>query len=247
MNVCTPRGAPLGLLLVCACTQTPSPLVVSAASSLTDVLRALEPEVERRLDREVDFAFAGSQALRLQIEQGAPVDVFLSANGLHVDALVAAGLAQAPHRFAANVLTVAVPESNPAGLERFEDLGRASRIVVGAEEVPVGRYTAEVLGRLAAGDGALAAQIHRAVVSRESNVRLVLAKVELGEADAAIVYHTDVAGRRVKTIEIPPELAVDADYFATVIDDSDAARAFVDLLTGPLGRGALEAHGFVAR
>jgi molybdate transport system substrate-binding protein len=241
------RVAPFGFLLVCACTQTSSPLVVSAASSLTEVLRALEPQVERSLERDVDFAFAGSQALRLQIEQGAPVDVFLSANAAHVDALVAAGLGGAPRRFAANVLTVAVPESNPAGLERFEDLGRASRIVVGAEEVPVGRYTAEVLGRVTARDDALAARIHRAVVSRENNVRLVLAKVELGEADAAIVYRTDVTGRRVKTIEIPSELQVEASYFATVIEDSDEARAFVELLTGPVGRAALRAHGFVAR
>lgn len=217
---------------------------VFAASSLTEAFESLEAGFEgSHPGPGVQLTFAGSQVLRLQIEQGAAADVFASANPEHMEALVDAGRVRAPQTFARNGLAIIVPPGNPAGLERFEDLPKASRIVVGTDGVPIGRYTQAMLAKA---EPEFAAAVRRSIVSKEANVRLVRAKVELGEADAAIVYRTDVTDG-VRAIEVPPELDVAAVYPIGVLTharQAEGAAAFVAYVRSAEGRAALERHGF---
>ena len=227
-------------------------LSVFAASSLTEVLAELEPQLESAEPGvDVVVSTGGSQALRVQIEQGAPADVLASANAEHVDALVEAGLVKESLPFAEGQLVLVVPPGNPAGLAALSDLPKAARIVLGTPEVPVGKYARELLDRADARYGAgFRARVEEHVVSLEPNVRQVLAKVELGEADAAIVYRSDVlASRDVGVIEIPAELAVPARYYVGVTTNArepQLAQRFVEHLRSPAGRAVLEHHGFRA-
>ena len=159
---------------------------VYAASSLTELFEALESSFEAsHPSTDVALNFAGSQVLRLQIEQGAPADVFASADLRHMDALVTSGRIAAPRVFAHNELVLIVPLDNPAGLESFSDLPRATRLVVGSQAGPVGSYTRAVLAAAGTQLGEeFEATVTGNIVSEESNVRGVRAKVELGEADA---------------------------------------------------------------
>lgn len=224
-------------------------VVVYAASSLTETFQALGSEFEREHpDVALEFNFAGSQVLRLQIEQGAPADVFASADAEHMRALSDADLVGEATLFAHNELALIVPTANPAGLERFEDLPRASRIVLADTNAPIGRYTREVLAR-AGTDFESAVLAH--LVSQENNVRLVRAKVELGEADAAIVYRTDAAGGSgVRLLAIPEEVNVRADYFIAAVtrsnsDSSGAAAEWLLYLQTPRASAILTEHGFI--
>jgi len=253
---------PLGLLLtvVLACLACGRPtgeagsrtLSVFAASSLTEAFAELEAQLEQA-EPGVDVAVStgGSQALRVQIEQGAPADVFASANAEHIDGLVKAGLVRQSLPFAEGELVLVVPPANPAGLASLEDLPRATRIVLGSPEVPVGQYARTLLDLAEIHYGAgFRGRVEEHVVSLEPNVRQVLAKVELGEADAAIVYRSDViASRNVKVIEIPAELAVRAQYHVGVLSGAaqpELAQRFVDRLRSADGRAVLERHGFRA-
>jgi molybdate transport system substrate-binding protein len=226
-------------------------LAVFAAASLREAFA----ELGRRFEREhpgtrVAFALAGSQELRTQIENGAPADVFASADLRHMQALVAAGLASAPRTFARNEPVLVVPRENPAGLRALADLPRAKRIVVGAPEVPIGAYTLRILDAASRRYGAgFRAAVEARVVSREVNVRQVLSKVELGEADAAIVYRTDAgaAGRGALVISIPSDLNVAAQYAVAVVEHAQQpvlAQAFVDLLLSADGQETLARFGF---
>ncbi len=227
-------------------------LHVYAASSLTEAFRDLEPLFEAaHPDVDVRLTFAGSQVLRLQIEQGADADVYASANPEHMDALVAENLVREGEVFAHNELAVIVPAADPAGIDSFADLPKATRIVLGTENVPVGRYARESLNlaeerRFGAG---FEESVMAHVVSEETNVRLARAKVELGEADAAMVYLTDAVGSdRLRVIPIPEDVNVRADYLIGVVRRSGhVARAedWIDLVTSPEGRRVLAARGFV--
>ncbi|MEZ4463607.1 MAG: molybdate ABC transporter substrate-binding protein [bacterium] len=184
------RAGLLLALVVAGCARPPaSEVVVFAASSLTDAYRALGAAFEAaHPGTRVVFAFAGSQTLRLQLDQGAPADVFASADAAHLAGPRLTG----HHTIARNALVIITPLANPAGVDGLADLPRARRVVLGTPEVPIGRYTAALLDRAAAALGPdFRARVEAAVASREANVRLVRAKVELGEADAAIVYRTD--------------------------------------------------------
>ena len=227
-------------------------LTVLAASSLTEAFAELETQVEQAEPGvDVIVSTGGSQALRVQIEQGAPADVFASANAEHIDALVTAGLVKQSLPFAEGELVIVVPTANPAGLTSLEDLPRATRIVLGAPEVPVGQYARVLLDLADTRYGAgFRGRVEEHVVSLEPNVRQVLAKVELGEADAAVVYRSDVVGsRNVKVIEIPAELGVPARYHVGVLvgaGQPELAQRFVDRLRSADGRAVLERHGFRA-
>lgn len=240
------------LLQACAPADTSRTLHVYAASSLAESFAAMEHAFEAaHPDTDVVLAFAGSQVLRLQIEQGAPADVFASADPAHMQALVERGRVRDGHIFAHNQLVIIVPPGNPARIESFRDLPRASRLVIGTESVPVGSYARLALRRAeAAGDGGFAASVLKRVASEESNVRLVRAKVELGEADAAIVYRSDtVAAARVHAIEIPPDLNVSADYSIGIVEGSangDLAEAWLAFVLSGEGRRLLARHGFAA-
>lgn len=238
------------LFVGCADEPARETLSVFAASSLTDALGRVETAFEEaRPDVDVQVTFAGSQVLRLQIEHGARADIFVSADERHVDALVEAGDLVEPKVVAYNELAVIVPRNRP-GIERFEDLPHAERIVVGSPEGPVGAYTREVLQRARRELGeAFGAAVERNVVSEEPNVRLVRAKVELGEADAAFVYRSDVSGS-VEEVPIPESLQVRARYSAGVTRGSrtpQLAGSFLEHLRGAQGQATLSRHGFLVQ
>jgi molybdate transport system substrate-binding protein len=226
-------------------------LTVFAASSLGDALQ----ELGRRFAQEhrgatVAFNFAGSQELRTQLEHGARADVAAFADELQLQTLVREGLAGPPSIFARNQPALIVPKGNPAGLRSLRDLPRARRIVFGDPSVPVGAYTARVLDAADARYGPGFRQaVEARVVSRELNVRQVLAKVSLGEADAAIVYRTDALAARntVETVVIPAELNVEAAYPIAALRNApepELASAFVRLVLSPEGQAILARHGF---
>lgn len=222
---------------------------VFAASSLTEAMGALGAGFEEVSGAEVVTSFAGSQILRLQIEEGAPADVFASADRRHMDALVADRLVEPPVVLCRNELVVITPAGDRT-VGTFADLSRAERVVVGDDAVPVGRYTQQLLARAGATLGAAwRREVEAHVVSRESNVRGVRARVEMGEADAAIVYRTDAVGSSaLRIVEIPEGLSAPAEYLIAPVARSprgELARRFVDHATGPAGQRELERHGFL--
>lgn len=225
-------------------------LLVYAASSLKDAFEELEEAFERENPGvDIRLNFAGSQVLRLQIEQGAPADVYASANEDHMAALQRAGFMGDASIFASNSLALIVPQENPAGIARFEELSDAQRLVVGTGNVPVGEYTEALLKDAEKTLGAAFREaVTSSVVSRESNVRLVRGKVELGEADAAIVYRTDaVSSDAVGMIDIPSELNQVAHYPMAVASGSkneSLARSWVHFVQSPAGQRILTRHGF---
>ncbi len=250
------------LLLATGCGSggpEPRRLSVYAASSLTDAFTAIERAFEAAHDGvDVALAFAGSQVLRLQIEQGAPADVFASADPDHTQALIDARLLRGARPFAANELAIVVPLDNPSGIESYGGLTAAERLVIGADTVPVGRYTRAVLRRSATTLGAdFETTVLSRVVSLEHNVRLVRAKVELGEADAGIVYRTDAAtAARVRIVPIPADLNVRAEYVMGIVTagrsrtPSGAARGpaerWIAFVHSPRGQAILGEYGFLA-
>jgi len=226
-------------------------LVVFAAASLRESFG----ELARTFEREhpgvaVSLALAGSQELRTQIENGAPADVFASADPKHLEPLVAAKLVAAPRIFARNEPVIVVPRGNPAAIASLRDLPQASRLVLGIPEVPIGTYAVRILDAASVRYGAdFRARVEARVVSREVNVRQVLAKVALGEADAAIVYRTDAAAaaKSVEQVIIPPELNVVAQYPIAVVaagKEPSLAREFVELVLSPAGQRILGRFGF---
>ena len=195
-----------------------------------------------------------SAALETQIEQGAPADLFLSADTTNPTKLVDAGLADgAPVTFAGNELTVIVPTDNPAGIESPADIANPGvQVVAAGDEVPITRYTTQLVDNLARESGYpadFAAAYAANIASREDNVKAVVAKIELGEGDAGIVYVTDArASARVTTIDVPESANVPATYDGVVIRDSanaTAAAAFLDWFAGPDGQAILGRFGFL--
>ena len=220
-----------------------STLTVYAASSLTSTFEQLGEDFERDHDGvQVELNFAGSSDLVAQIQSGAPADVFASADEANMDKLTADGLnGSEPEPFATNTLQIAVPPDNPAEISSFQDLARPSlTLVTCAPEVPCGAATQAV---------AEAAGVSLEPVSEEQSVTDVLGKVRSGEADAGLVYVTDViaAGDDVRGIEFPESRSVVNTYpIATVADSTneDLAQAFVDLVLSDDGQQVLADAGF---
>jgi molybdate transport system substrate-binding protein len=218
-------------------------LTVYAASSLTSTFTELGARFEAaHPGTEVSFSFGGSSDLVAQIDQGAPADVFASADTKNMDKAVAADVvAGKPVDFASNTLEIAVPPDNPAGVRSLQDLGqRGTKVVVCAPEVPCGAAAEEV---------ERASGVTIEPVSEEQAVTDVLTKVESGEADAGLVYVTDVraAGDKVKGIEFPESAAAVNTYPIaplTASENADLAHAFVDLVTGTEGQSVLARAGF---
>jgi molybdate transport system substrate-binding protein len=188
----------------------------------------------------VSFNFAGSQALATQIQQGAPADVFASADVPNMDKV--RDPVGDPQVFAGNLLQILVEKGNPNGVKGLDDLaGSDLKVVLAAEEVPAGKYAKQILDR---------AGVSVRPVSREDNVKAVVTKVSLGEADAGIVYVTDVTagGDKVEGVDIPEEQNVVATYPIATVKASkaqDKAQAFMDLVRSDLGQQVLENHGFL--
>jgi len=229
----------------------PKELVVYAAASLREVFQGLAEFFQKKQPGViVRTSFAGSQELRVQIEQGAKVDVFASADQKHMKALQEQALVQSPSIFAQNEPVLIVPVGNPAKLSTFADLPKADRIVIGAPEVPIGAYTVAILGAAEKTYGSeFGVQVAKHIRSRELNVKQVLAKVTLGEADAGIVYKTDAltAKERITTIAIPDSVNVVASYPIAVLSGAphaDLAKAWIALVLSKEGQAILAAAGF---
>jgi len=248
------RSVASALLLAVACAPVSrgETLRVSAAASLTESFREIARIFERAHPGDsVELNFAGSQVLRTQIEQGASVDVFASADLVHADALRKTGLLGRYEVFARNRLVVVAPATQ-ARVRRLQDLARpGTKVVVAGSSVPVGRYTTQVVSKLGAaglfGDD-FPARLQANIVSQETNVRAVLSKVALGEADAGFVYATDAAASdNVAVIDVPARYNVIAEYPIGVLGRSavpERARAFVALVSGEEGQAVLRRFGF---
>jgi molybdate transport system substrate-binding protein len=212
-------------------------LAVFAAASLANALPAINGRP--------NYSFAGSDELAFQIQQGARADVFAAASPKYPELLYRQGLIEKPVVFATNSLVVIVPKSNPARIKTVDDLARPGvKVVVGDPAVPVGSYTLTVLKNLG-----LIAAVQRNVVSRESDVKSVVAKVALGEADAGFVYVTDVRPVRGKVLAIALRASAQPKvvYEVAVVKGSRhavAARRFVTALLRKPAQDVLVRHRF---
>jgi molybdate transport system substrate-binding protein len=233
----------------------PSVVTVFAAASLTDAFEELGALFQRgHPETTVRFNFAGSQQLAAQLEHGASADVFASADHRWMAQVERLGLALGePVIFAHNRLVVVLPAQNPARIERLEDLTRPGlKLVLAADAVPAGRYSREVLRNLSGRPGFgpdYERRVLANVVSEEENVKGVVAKVQLDEADAGVVYRSDVTrglAAKLRVLDIPAAANIVASYPIVVLAASgapDAARAFVALIRGVEGRATLARHG----
>lgn len=206
-------------------------VVVFAAASLSDVIMEFKESYEKEHeDTELVINLAGSKTLRSQLENGAECDIFISANEKHYKALEKIEIARDGEGFLRNSMVLVVPKDNPAEINSMEDLKKEHSLVLAQENVPAGDYARAVLDKFSKEFGEdYKEEVLKNLVSNESNVRQVLSKVILGEADAAIVYKTDVTGKsedKLKTIEIPEEFNVTGTYSISYInkDDKDSCE-----------------------
>jgi molybdate transport system substrate-binding protein len=227
----------------------PRTLTVSAAASLTDAFTDIGKTFESQHDGvTVTFNFGPSDGLAGQIDEGAPVDVFASASSRWMDSVETDGPGVTDRAdFARNRLAVIVPPDNPAGIEGIEDLAQHGiKLVLAAEGVPCGDYAREALANAGIADAAL-----KNVVSNEEDVKGVVTKVLSGDADAGIVYVTDVTADvadQIELIEIPDDVNVIATYPIAVVSgtkEAGLAQDFVDLVLGD-GQRTLADHGFLS-
>lgn len=227
-------------------------LVVFAATSLRDAFNSMSEAFKAsHAGVEITFNFAGTQELRTQLEQGAAVDVFASADQKHMGELVKAGRASTPVLMAKNEPVIVVAKEATQTIQGLADLPAAARLVMGTAEVPIGRYTLQVLDKAAAASfGAdFRSKVEAKVVSRELNVRQVLAKVKLGEAEAGVVYRTDAKSMPELTVlTIPAEVNVIAEYPIAVVNGAqhpELAKAWVEFVRSDAGQSALQSAGFL--
>jgi molybdate transport system substrate-binding protein len=215
-----------------------SPLTVFAAASLTDVFPAIDPKVI--------YSFAGSNTLATQIMNGAPADLFASANSDLPQLLYKGGFVQKPVSFTRNKLVVIVPKDNPAGITNVYDLTNPGvQLDIAAPSVPVGGYTLQILKQMG-----LSTRVLANVVSQETDVRTVLTKVALGQADAGFVYATDARTVRddVTVIKVPAWAQPKVIYQIAVVNRSSnqaAARAFIKKLLAKQSQATLLKYGFL--
>jgi molybdate transport system substrate-binding protein len=236
-------------------TQT---LTILAAASLTESFSELGRQFEaQRPTIKLEFSFASSQQLAQQISQGAPADVFASASQKDMDTVVQAKrvAADGTQVFVKNRLVVIYPKNNPAGMEDLKQLAKTGlKLVLAGPEVPVGKYSLDFLDK-ASKDTAFGVTFKEAVlknvVSYEENVKAVYTKVALGEADAGIVYWSDITPNgagQVGSLEIPEALNVVAVYPIATITDSkhpELAKAFIELVLSPAGQQVMQKYHFI--
>ncbi len=219
------------------------PVTAFAAASLTEsfndlqaALKATDPGLA------LTYNFGGSGALVTQVQQGAPADVIATADTASMKKLSDAGLVEAPITFARNKLEILVPPGNPQGIQGLSDLARPDiKLVTEDESVPAGKYSMQALQ---------AAGVTVSPVSKEADVKSAVAKVTSGEADATIVYVTDVkaAGSKGQGVEIPDQFNVDAEYPIAIVKTTGhhaGAAAFVDAVVKGPGQEALRTRGFL--
>jgi len=232
-------------------------ITVFAAASLREAFEAAAPAFTKKTGLAVSFSFGGSDLLVTQLKQGAPGDVFASANDAQMKVAAEAGLLAGPARtFARNHLVVIVPKDDPARIGGLADLAKPNvRVVLAASSVPVGTYARTAFRKLNGENGFPAdfgGLVERNVVSNELDVKAVATKISLGEGDAGVVYATDVTpaiAGRVKTIAFPPGTSPEANYPIAALKsapDPNGARAFVEFVTSPAGQAFLKARGFAS-
>jgi molybdate transport system substrate-binding protein len=236
-------------------TAAPRTLTVYAAASLTGSFQEIGKDFEAANPGvTVKFNFAGSQVLRTQIEQGATPDVFASADETNMTTLVSENLVAsgAAQDFATNLLIVILPPTNPANVQTLQDLAKPGlKLVLEDPSVPAGNYAREILANMSKDPtyGAnFATQVLANVVSNETDVKVVVSKVDLGEADAGIVYVTDAeAAPDLKTIAIPSSYNVIAHYPIAALSkapNADLASAFVAYVLSADGQAVMKKWGF---
>jgi molybdate transport system substrate-binding protein len=230
---------------------------VFAAASLTDAFTEIAAEFERaNPGAEVTFNFAASSALRAQLEQGARADAFASADTAQMNTARQNGVISGQETiFARNSLVIITPKANPGGVSAPRDLSKSGlKLVLAAPEVPVGNYARQMLMNMDRDPATYGAGFNEAALknlaSNESNVRQVVAKVELGEADAGIVYGTDVTASvapNLNVIQVPGAVNVIAEYPIAVTKEARngrAGQAFVDYVLSPAGQAILKKYSF---
>jgi molybdate transport system substrate-binding protein len=228
-------------------------VTVFAASSLKDAFGEIGGVVRTRGIEKVTFSFAGSQALAAQLSQGARADVFASADTANMAAAAEGGaiVSGTEKVLLTNKLVAITAPGVGTKVSSLEDLGKPGlKVVLAAPSVPVGRYSLQVLDKLSADPkyGAdFGKRVEANVVSREDNVRQVVAKVQIGEADAGIVYVTDVSRDNVGKIDIPDAYNVIARYYIAPVKDSpnsQGGQQFIDFVLSDEGRAILAKYGF---
>jgi molybdate transport system substrate-binding protein len=248
--------AALSIALLRCSTADPTgvSIMVAGAASLQDALNAAATRYEAtHAWTGVQFTIDASSALRAQIEQGAPIDVFASADTTNPQQLVDQGLATGPVKvIARNELVIVVPRRTSRVTTPLDLTQPGVKLVAAGPDVPITKYTTELLANLAGLSGYppdFAVRVAANVVSHEDNVRAIVTKVALGEGDAGIVYATDAGAANVETIEIPAGANVVASYGAVVTTGSSQraeAQRFLDWLAGPEGQAVLARFGFLA-
>ena len=233
----------------------PASLTIYAAASLKAALAKVKTAYQAaNPGTTLTISTDASSALEVKIEQSAPADIFLSADTSNPQKLVDKGLTVGgATKFAGNLLTVIVPASNPAGLQTPKDLARIGvKIIAAGDAVPITKYANVLVANLAKEPGYpadFAAKYTANIASKEDNVSAVVAKIELGEGDAGIVYVTDAkTSTKVGTVTVPPTANVPATYGGVVVKTSPspaAAQAFVTWLAGPDGQAILAGFGFL--
>ncbi|MDQ1398041.1 MAG: molybdate transport system substrate-binding protein [Acidimicrobiaceae bacterium] len=218
-------------------------VTVFAAASLTESFNDLQASLKTSdPGLKVTYSFSGSGALVAQVQQGAPADVIATADLAAMKKLTDAGLVEAPMTFAKNKLEILVAPGNPKGVHTLGDLARSDlKIVTEDDTVPAGKYAAQILQM---------AGVTVRPVSREADVKSAVAKITSGEADATIVYVTDVdaAGAKAQGVAIPDAQNVVAEYPIAIVKTTknhEAAVAFVAAVTKSSGQAALYRHGFL--
>ena len=257
LAACAPASAPPPTAPASAAPE-PVILTVFAAASLTAAFNDVKARFEAAHPGvSVAYNFGGSNALAQQLGEGAPADVFASANKKQMDVAISAGrvVSGTTQIFARNRLVVILPKDNPGEVATLQDLAKPGlKLILADKDVPVGQYALDYLAK-AISDASFSASyeddVLANVVSYEDNVRSVLTKVALGEGDAGIVYTSDVSGdsaRDVVSIEIPDALNTIATYPIGAVKDSaapDVAQAFIDYVLSADGQAILKDHGFI--
>ncbi len=259
----TPPATPTALTATVPSSPTPGStrpieLTVFAAASLTESFSEIGKDFEKaNPGTKVTFSFAGSQDLAAQIAEGAPADVFASANATQMNVVVKSGRVapDAPRTFARNRLVVIIPASNPAKIASLVDLARPGlKLILENKSVPAGQYSLDFLDKASKDPtygSSYRENVLKNVVSYEQDVKAVVTKISLGEGDAGIVYSTDVTpavSEKLGQIAIPDQLNSVAAYPIAVVRDSkhrELAQKFVDAVLGPEGQAVLTRWGFI--